>query len=454
MSTHETPDLPDAVHDGTMSRRDFAKKAVALGASAATLGALAQASLRPAAAATTITLWHGWTGADNTTTLNAVLDRFDHTSRGITVKPTALQWDTLFSKWVIAAATGSPPDVTMYHVTEIAEYAKRGITRPIDDLIKGAGIDLTGLPAAALRSVQYNGQTYAVPGDLHPLALYYNVDMVRKAGLDPHKPPTTKDQFLHWADRLTVRGPGGKVSQYGVYLPTTGGATGSAIPRWVWWSLLHQNGGSFLDRGGTSAVNSAASRDALQFLVDLFKTHKVVTPGSTGNGIDPVAAKRAAMWFIGPWEVNQRMQQKLNFATAPMPVIGHKPATWANSHCQSVSKQRGGGNYEADAAFMKWFSENYAQPAKVVGVIPLNPAVRASKEFVDDPHYAYYKAFIPELDYAVVEPTIPQYTSIFSFGKPTPLITNIEAALAGSKTVGQALTDMKAGIDTQLAQPF
>ena len=51
------------------------------------------------------------------------------------------------------------------------------------------------------------------------------------------------------------------------------------------------------------------------------------------------------------------------------------------------------------------------------------------------------------------EPAVPQYTEIFAFGKATPLTTNLEAALARSKSIPEALRDMKAGIDDALAQP-
>jgi len=120
----------------------------------------------------------------------------------------------------------------------------------------------------------------------------------------------------------------------------------------------------------------------------------------------------------------------------------------------SISKKRNTDKYTDDLKFIKWFFENYALPAKVVGIIPLNPQARQSSTFTDDERYPYYKAFISELNYVAMEPAVPQYSNIFSFGKPTPLSTNLEAAIAGSKSVEQALADMKQGIDAQLAQPI
>ena len=53
-----------------------------------------------------VTLWHGWTGADNTTALNGVIDTFNKGGKGVTVEPTGYDWDTLFSKWVVSSAGG------------------------------------------------------------------------------------------------------------------------------------------------------------------------------------------------------------------------------------------------------------------------------------------------------------------------------------------------------------
>ncbi len=449
MATNDKQALLQAWLEGKISRRDFLVGALALGFSVGA-GTFLGSPVRAQSAATTLSLWHGWTGADNTTALNDVLTLFDkQNSLGLTIEPTAFEWDTLFSKWVISAASGGAPDLVLHHVSEIPEFAKRGMTVPIGDLVREANLDISDVPAAVLGASQWQGQLYAVPGDVHPLGMYYNLDMVNAAGLDPDQPPTTRDAFLDWTQKLTITDASGSVTQYGVDLPTTG-----AIPRWLWFSLLHQFGGSFLDEQGKTAVDSEASQQALQFLVDLIYDHKVANQGTGGlSGNDAFAAKQVAIRFIGPWEVNLRMSQGLNFATAPLPVVGSQPATWGNAHCMSIPKQRNTDKYQDNMAFITWFYENYAIPAKTVGIIPLSPAARSSPTFTDDARYAYYKAFIKELPYVVFEPSLPQYTQIFSFAKPTPLSINLEAALSRSKTVEQALVDMKAGIDDQLAQP-
>ena len=41
---------------------------------------------------------------------------------------------------------------------------------------------------------------------MHPLGMYYNKAVMQKAGLDPEKPPTTKDDFDGGAGELKGKG--------------------------------------------------------------------------------------------------------------------------------------------------------------------------------------------------------------------------------------------------------
>ncbi len=418
-----------------------------LGGLASLTGAAALGPLQARAAATEVKLWDGWTGADNTTALDKVTAQYNASQSATAVNATAYDWDTLFSKWVISAATGHAPDIVLYHVTEIPEFAKRGMTIPLDGIVGSMGIDLGKLPPAAVRAVHWDDKLYAIPVDNHPLALYYNVELVEKAGLDPEKPPRDAETFLEWAKKLTVVDAAGNTVQYGVDMPLVW-----ATARWFWFSLLYQYGGTFLDEHGKAAVDSEPSRKALQYIVDLIAKYKVANPQVGDIQGTQFGSKQVATRFVGPWEVNLRMAQKMHFGTTPLPLIGTQRAAWCNAHCLSLTKQANTSRQAASSDFIAWFARNFATPATTVGIIPLFPQARNSPEFTGSPQYPYYKAFIEELPYAVYEPAIPQYTAIFSFGKPTPLVTNLQAALTGSMSVADALKAMKQGIDAQLAR--
>ena len=254
---------------------------------------------------TLVTLMHGWTGADNTEMLNTVFDRFNMENEdGIVIEPTALGWDDLFTQLTLTAAAGNPPDVVMFHNTEVTEFVRKGVLLPVDALMAAAGVDLTGVPQNVIELSKIDGEFYCLPGDLHPMNLYYNVDLVEAAGLDPDSPPTTGEEFMAWAEAMTITDDDGVVTQYGLDMPYGGG-----LGRWFFHTLLYQFGGDYLGEDGLSVVNSEAGQKALQWLVDAHASGW--TSRGTGFGdISAFDAERGGMILSGPWMVNSYITRR------------------------------------------------------------------------------------------------------------------------------------------------
>ena len=394
---------------------------------------------------TPVTLMHGWTGADNTEMLNTVFDRFNMENEdGIVIEPTALGWDDLFTQLTLTAAAGNPPDVVMFHNTEVTEFVRKGVLLPVDALMAAAGIDLTGVPQNIIDLSKIDGEFYCLPGDLHPMNLYYNVDLVEAAGLDPDSPPTTGEEFLAWMEAMTITDDDGVVTQYGLDMPYGGG-----LGRWFFHTLLYQFGGDYLGEDGLSVVNSEAGQKALQWLVDAHASGW--TSRGTGFGdISAFDAERGGMILSGPWMVNSYITRGMNIGTAVMPTMGDIPATWTNTHCLALTVQDSDANYLNSMKVVKWFLENYAEPGIKVGIVPVLPIALQDPYWTDHDYSKYYAPFVESLSISIMEPAIEKYTSVFSFSGQSPLLRNLEAALAGDKSVEEALDDMKAGIDELL----
>jgi multiple sugar transport system substrate-binding protein len=137
----------------------------------------------PAAPAKTeVTMWHGWTGADNTEMLTRMIDGYNETNTdGITVVPVAYGWDDFFAKWILASASGSPPDVALYHPTEVPEFVERDTVMPLDELAEQVDWSWEGIAEPVKQQCYYQGKLYGFIEDIHPLAMYYNVDLVEQA---------------------------------------------------------------------------------------------------------------------------------------------------------------------------------------------------------------------------------------------------------------------------------
>jgi len=393
----------------------------------------------------TISMWHGWTGADNTEMLDEIIGKYNETNEdGITLEPTAYGWDEFFAKWVMATAAGNPADVALYHPTETPEFVQRGTVIEMDAFAEMVDWSWEGIAEPVKEQCFYQGKLYSIIEDIHPIAMYYNADLVEAAGLDPDSPPTDQEGFLEWVQAMTKKDSDGNFVQVGGGMPTTG------IARWIWHSFLYQNGGQFLDDANKPAFNSPEGAEALQFMHDLLHKYEIAPVGH--NDWEDFRSGMSGLEFNGPWNVNAFLGAGLNLRTAPLPSCFKQPAAWCNSHCLSLSKTDDLARQIAGMKFIKWFAQNNIEACVKVGVIPTDPKVM--EELQAHEWWVYYKAFADEADYVAYEPAVPQYSQIFSFGKPTPLTVNVEAALTNEKTIQQALDDMEQGIADILATPI
>lgn len=102
------------------------------------------------------------------------------------------------------------------------------------------------------------GKYYGYPWLLGTRAMFYNVDLMIKAGLDPDKPPETWSQLLEAVKKISAL-PG----VYGIRLPA-----GEVYSPWQEWFLLAiwGNGGDVVSKDLKKAVlNSPQNRETALF---------------------------------------------------------------------------------------------------------------------------------------------------------------------------------------------
>ena len=391
-----------------------------------------------------ITLWNGWTGGNNQAMLNQILKTFQASvDNKVKITNTAYPWDTLFSKWQLATASGGAPDTTIFHVMEVLEFASKKIISPIGDDLHKMNMDLGNLPKNVLEKCFYNDEQYAVPIDTFPLGLYINTDLAEKVGLDPSSPPTTGNELLNWAEKLTTR-KGGAVVQQGLDLNPNGNNQ-----RWLWQTFTYQLGGELFHDGAWS-VNSPEAKQAMQFIVDLIHKQKVSqTSGGNSSSLDAFSLKKAAMYFTGPWDVQFRLSQNLKFVTAKVPLLGKTEATWGGSHALAVSPSADADARSNSLIFIKWFYENYVQAATAVGTIPLNPAVLASPAWTKDKRHSYYKPYQDSVANMRYDPIIEKTTQLFPWdSQTTPFTRMMSSALTAKASVTDALDTLQKALES------
>lgn len=120
----------------------------------------------------------------------------------------------------------------------------------------------------------YNGHPYVFPYGLDTRCFFYRTDLLKDAGFA--NPPETWDDLVTYAKALTKDLDGdGNIDQWGF---ASIGFPGQVFNTYTFFDFLIQNNGKIADANGKPLFNSKEGVEALQFMVDLRNTYKVMPP--------------------------------------------------------------------------------------------------------------------------------------------------------------------------------
>ena len=167
------------------------------------------ASGQATTAASTTVNWWTWS-PDQAAAYSECIPAFEKANPDIKVKITNFKVNDYFTKLTAGFVAGDAPDAFQNSVTYFQSYASQGQILAIDDLIKQSNYDL-GVFADGVDLWKFtDGKQYGLPLDWAASALYYNKDLVTKAGLTDEDlqnltwNPEDGGTFLSVVKRLTV----------------------------------------------------------------------------------------------------------------------------------------------------------------------------------------------------------------------------------------------------------
>lgn len=237
--------------------------------------ALLAGCARPEATAgkVTIRFWHGFTAKDGETMLE-IIRRFNRENPDIEVRVQRIPWGTYYNKLFVAGLAGRAPDVFVCHASRLARLERGEFVEPVDELLRThGGLDVADIDPSIWRGVELNGRHLGVPLDVHPMGLFYNKELLRKAGIAA--PPKDFAEFLAAIKRLTRDTNGdGRIDQWGYLIDT------DVFP--LGYTMMVQQGGGILSADGTrTIIDSPENRAALTQLRQLTADGLVPPPGDT-----------------------------------------------------------------------------------------------------------------------------------------------------------------------------
>ncbi len=227
----------------------------------------AAAGLAPAishAEDVTLSFWNNWDG-NRAAQLRSVLDEFEKENPGIKVNNVTLTNVTTTQRMLAAVASGDVPDLYMTSANDMSQWASLGAFIPLDQYIKDDAIDLDkAFYKSGIEGSVYDGKLLQFPFKAtSPLAIWYNKDMFKAAGLDPESPPKTWQELEAAAEKLTKRS-GDTVTQLGINLCTECGGAENMFNEW----LSRNNGQLFSADGSDIAFDSPEGVATLKWMVD------------------------------------------------------------------------------------------------------------------------------------------------------------------------------------------
>lgn len=163
-----------------------------------------------ASAQTTLEWWQFWTDPAIKPTIEQMVSEFEQAHPDINVRITDLTWANGHEKIVIGFASGTGPDVVELGSDWIAQFAAADQIADISDAITVDSANYDGWGMAT-----YDGRIYARPWILGTRVIFYNRDLLTKAGYDEDWVPVTFDQFKAAAKAVTSYGRGDDIWGWG-----------------------------------------------------------------------------------------------------------------------------------------------------------------------------------------------------------------------------------------------
>ncbi|NIV11381.1 MAG: extracellular solute-binding protein, partial [Aliifodinibius sp.] len=170
----------------------------------------------------TITFWHSFV-TSTIPALKELLQLFESEHPDIKIKaqyiPTG---DALIQKLITAVQSKTAPDISWLHSDYMQDLVEAKAIYKMKYFIEGEdGIspqDLEDIYPALRTYASWKDTLYSMPMEATNLALIYNKEMFRNAGLDPEKPPRTWDELFQYSQKMTIDENGdGKYEQIGFF---------------------------------------------------------------------------------------------------------------------------------------------------------------------------------------------------------------------------------------------
>ncbi|HSA83717.1 MAG TPA: extracellular solute-binding protein [Patescibacteria group bacterium] len=270
---------------------------------------------------------------------------------------------------VVRSDQGNGPDIFLFHNTWYPMLS--GLLVPLPtDVITQEAFQKTYYPVMQEDLIQ-NGAIYGIPFAADSLSLFVNTELLAAAG---EPVPTTWEDFVGVARRLTVKEEDGTIRTAGAALGTYGNVTHA--PDII--SLLFLQQGIMMNQFGSSPQDEG---DALDFYVSFAKGDQAIWNGDLPQSVVFFSQGKLAFYFGYSWDIFtiQRLNKDLQFTIHPVPSLFDRNTTVASYWVTGISNRS--ANQQEALAFLAYLAQKetvqklYTEAAKTRPFGQLYPRV-------------------------------------------------------------------------------
>ena len=183
-------------------------------------------------------------------------EKFEAANEGIDLVVDVVSWNDIYTVVNTRIANNNAPD--LLNIDGFADYQAEGLLLPASEWVSEE--TYAKFYDSFLAESVVDGTVWAVPDLASARAMYYNVDILKAAGVEV---PTT------WAELkdacAKIKAYDSSIYPWGVDMTTDEGQAAFAYYTW-------NNGGGFVDKDGNWALNSDENVEAIEFIIDMINS--------------------------------------------------------------------------------------------------------------------------------------------------------------------------------------
>jgi len=416
-------------------------KQIWTGLSAALLLGAAFAAPPAAAEQVTLQVLHAWPSHKRFHEPIAEAFMKAHPDIRIEFQAPAASYGDAHQRIIRAAMTDTLPDVYYAAYNTLPELVRtlqpRGQIAPLDGLLQGEGADwiTTNYSSNVLALGQVDGKQCGLPFNASTPIVYFNRDLIAKAGANPDAFPADWDGIIGLARRIKASSDADGMSY----------AVDEWGDDWLWQALVDNFGGQVIDPQTQKVAFGGDAGSKAVTLARRFVAETDMPFLNEDQAIQQFAAGKLGIFIGSTAEVRSMgdaIGGKFKFGTAAYPVADKARGGLPTGGNAAVMLTRSPAKQQAAWEFIKFAAGPYGASVVVpgTGYVPNNELAAKSPEYLGD-FYAKNPLFKAGLD--KMDKMRPWYAFPGSNGvKVTQtIVDNLSRVVEQSATPEEALAD-------------